>query len=269
MPVFGTTIRFESGARSEGREGFGERGSFFDRFFQPRWPDPIRLPVGLRAPVIRPTVSVSAPTVVPAVVPQPVAQAPVVVDSTDTGLEPVDFSEGVIDPDLRPRYTVSEIEEPGTFFPESPNVWQDTPPTDWDQYYRDYVELNEPEGTDMPIDWGDVISTVATGLFTPGAAVQAASTAFTSPFAAGPPVINPTVTTTAPGRVPMVTGATCPPNQPRYAKICLATGQVMPLRRRRRRRLLTSSDLADLASLKAIVGGGAAMNSAVVKAVRR
>lgn len=47
------------------------------------------------------------------------------------------------------------------------------------------------------------------------------------------------------------------------------TGAVTPCRHRRRRRLLTSSDLADLASLKAIVGGGAAMNAAVVKAVRR
>lgn len=47
------------------------------------------------------------------------------------------------------------------------------------------------------------------------------------------------------------------------------TGKITPCRRRRRRRLLTSSDLADLASLKAIVGGGAAMNAAVVKAVRR
>lgn len=47
------------------------------------------------------------------------------------------------------------------------------------------------------------------------------------------------------------------------------TGEVTKCKRRRRRRLLTSSDLSDLASLKAIVGGGAAMNAAVVKAVRR
>lgn len=48
------------------------------------------------------------------------------------------------------------------------------------------------------------------------------------------------------------------------------TGEVKPCaKRRRRRRLLTASDLSDLASLKAIVGGGAAMNAAVVKAVRR
>lgn len=47
------------------------------------------------------------------------------------------------------------------------------------------------------------------------------------------------------------------------------TGAVTPCRRRRRRRLLTSTDINDLAALKAIVGGGQAMNLAVAKAVRR
>ncbi len=42
-----------------------------------------------------------------------------------------------------------------------------------------------------------------------------------------------------------------------------------PPRRRRRRRLLTPTDLADLASLKTITGGGQALNFAVLKAVRR
>lgn len=56
---------------------------------------------------------------------------------------------------------------------------------------------------------------------------------------------------------------------PRTVTVDTQTGKVTPCKRRRRRRLLTSSDLADLASLKAIVGGGAAMNAAVVKAVRR
>jgi len=50
-----------------------------------------------------------------------------------------------------------------------------------------------------------------------------------------------------------------------------ATGQVIKKckRRRRRRRLLTPTDLADLASLKAIAGGGQAFNFAVTKAIRR
>ncbi len=63
-------------------------------------------------------------------------------------------------------------------------------------------------------------------------------------------------------------GNGCPPVGPKYAKICLATRQITPLRRRRRRRLLTSSDIKDLAALKAIVGG-AALQGAVVQAIRR
>lgn len=47
------------------------------------------------------------------------------------------------------------------------------------------------------------------------------------------------------------------------------TGKVTKCRRRRRRRLLTPTDLNDLAALKTIVGGGQAMNFAVLKAVRR
>lgn len=47
------------------------------------------------------------------------------------------------------------------------------------------------------------------------------------------------------------------------------TGAVTKCNRRRRRRLLTSTDINDLAALKAIVGGGQAMNLAVAKAVRR
>jgi hypothetical protein len=47
------------------------------------------------------------------------------------------------------------------------------------------------------------------------------------------------------------------------------TGKVTPCRRRRRRRLLTPTDLNDLAALKTIVGGGQAINFAVMKAVRR
>ena len=62
--------------------------------------------------------------------------------------------------------------------------------------------------------------------------------------------------------------AGCPPVGPKYAKICLATNEITPLRRRRRRRLLTSSDIKDLAALKAIVGG-AALQGAVVQAIRR
>jgi len=64
------------------------------------------------------------------------------------------------------------------------------------------------------------------------------------------------------------TGTYAPGCGPKFAKINLATKEITPLRRRRRRRLLTSSDIKDLAALKAIVGG-AALQGAVVQAIRR
>ncbi len=62
-----------------------------------------------------------------------------------------------------------------------------------------------------------------------------------------------------------------PPFSPAPAKVTVdtRTGKVTKCSRRRRRRLLTSTDINDLAALKAIVGGGQAMNLAVAKAVRR
>ncbi len=53
----------------------------------------------------------------------------------------------------------------------------------------------------------------------------------------------------------------------RYVTLDRQTGKIT-CKRRRRRRLLTNRDLADLASLKTITGGGAALNSAVIRAVR-
>lgn len=53
----------------------------------------------------------------------------------------------------------------------------------------------------------------------------------------------------------------------RYVTLDRETGKIS-CRRRRRRRLLTNRDLADLASLKTITGGGAALNAAVIRAVR-
>lgn len=81
------------------------------------------------------------------------------------------------------------------------------------------------------------------------------------------------VNAAAPATVAAVTGGNgCCPSPagcgPKYAKICLSTNVITPLRRRRRRKLLTSSDLNQLAALKAIIGGGAGLNAAVVKAMR-
>lgn len=60
-----------------------------------------------------------------------------------------------------------------------------------------------------------------------------------------------------------------PATNPKYLRYNCQTGQYSKVPRRRRRRLLTSSDLKDLAALKAIVGGGAKMDGAIVQAIRR
>jgi len=118
------------------------------------------------------------------------------------------------------------------------------------------------------IDWGNVAGSIIGGIFDPFGAGAAVQTAFapqqivgglqTVPQMGGPPGVQAMTPT----------GAGCPPVGPKYAKICLATREITPLRRRRRRRLLTSSDIKDLAALKAIVGG-AALQGAVVQAIRR
>ncbi len=167
----------------------------------------------------------------------------------------------VIDPDFRPEYTVYE-NAPGGIYETNRK------PTDWDAYYDRYVILNEEEemfhGT---IDWGGWLQE-ATTLGQLGTAVgwwggeQQAQPNLGPTGASAPNVL--------PAQQPGVTMATngCPPTGPKYGKICLATGVVTPLRRRRRRRLLTSSDIKDLSALKSIVGG-AALQGAVVQAVRR
>lgn len=106
---------------------------------------------------------------------------------------------------------------------------------------------NDTEVT-VAVDWGEFISQTAQGVISGWVGQQFA-----------PPVIH--------GSVPPGTGPVMP--VPTKVTVDTKTGEVTPCKRRRRRRLLTSSDLSDLASLKTIVGGGAALNAAVVKAVRR
>ena len=67
------------------------------------------------------------------------------------------------------------------------------------------------------------------------------------------------------GTAVTTTGDNC--GNRRYVTLDRETGKIS-CKRRRRRRLLTNRDLADLASLKTITGGGAALNSAVIRAVR-
>ncbi len=170
----------------------------------------------------------------------------------------------VVDPESGTQTTVFES------VPEAPTATR-TRGTDWDWVYDRYVVLNAPE-EDVPfhdnIDWGTIAGAVVGGIFDPFGAGAAVQTAF------APRGVVPSATAAIPGP-PATLGITggampagCPPLGPKYAKICLATREITPLRRRRRRRLLTSSDIKDLAALKAIVGG-AALQGAVVQAIRR
>lgn len=154
----------------------------------------------------------------------------------------------------------------------APYVAPRTRETDWDWVYDQYVILNPPDPTPEvevvlheSIDWGSAVGTILGGILDPFGVGQYARTA----LAPQPTVTSalPVTSAVQPGRQ-MVQNGGCPPHGPKYAKICLATNEITPLRRRRRRRLLTSSDIKDLAALKAIVGG-AALQGAVVQAIRR
>ncbi len=76
---------------------------------------------------------------------------------------------------------------------------------------------------------------------------------------------QPTTITGYSGGTAVTNGDTC--GNRRYVTLDRETGKIS-CKRRRRRRLLTNRDLADLASLKTITGGGAALNAAVIRAVR-
>jgi len=173
-------------------------------------------------------------------------------------------AEAVIDPEYLPTTTVFE-DAPGGIYETN------RAETDWDAVYDAYVILNAPEMEKEGdvVDWGDVFARGAGaaigGIFDPFGAGRATTAFFQQPT--GVPAAVPAAA--VPGAVTMAAGAAgCPPTGPKYGKICLATGVVTPLRRRRRRRLLTSSDIKDLSALKSIVGG-AALQGAVVQAVRR
>ncbi len=170
----------------------------------------------------------------------------------------------VVDPGQGKQTTVFEGEG-------APYVAPRTRDTDWDWVYDQYVILNAPEDEPVfheSIDWGAAVGTILGGVLDPFGVGQYARTALAAPTTVtGVPALGQQpVIRQQPGAVVQSTG--CPPLGPKYAKICLATNEITPLRRRRRRRLLTSSDIKDLAALKAIVGG-AALQGAVVQAIRR
>lgn len=145
------------------------------------------------------------------------------------------WAEGV---DLPPEVFETVPELPPINWPP-PVIDPDTP------HPRDVEQSPDPQEPDMAIEWGDFLSGAAQDLITGFVGGGAATPGFVPNVGMAPPPISPIVT------------------------VDTRTGKVTPCRRRRRRRLLTSSDLSDLASLKTVVGGGAALNAAVVKAVRR
>ncbi len=142
----------------------------------------------------------------------------------------------------------------------------------WEPVYDSYP--GEPE---VAIDWGGVLDW---GLETlagqqpwqtfgaanpqgPSGLMNFAAPNISTP--SGIPGQPTTITGYTGGRAVTSNGDTC--GNRRYVTLDRETGKIS-CKRRRRRRLLTNRDLADLASLKTITGGGAALNAAVIRAVR-
>ncbi len=236
-------------------------------YFPPEFRIPVatgsfQSPIGIPAPPIFPTVSVRPPAT-------PTGDSADAADE-DSAL-PDEEDWWVIPPEWRRYETVYES-APGGIYETN------RAPTDWDRVYDEYVILNEPaEEEDVPfhqsiIDWGvDVGAAVFGGILDPVGIGSAIRTAYAPSALTGGVTGLPSLgqqTSLAPAPRGVTTMAGCPPTGPKYAKICLATNEITPLRRRRRRRLLTSSDIKDLSALKSIVGG-AALQAAVVQAVRR
>jgi len=230
---------------------------------------PVNVPVGQFFDPYRNVAPIAAPEIFPSVYVLPSPADARDSDSATPGDQEISVPSpaDVVDPAVGQTTTVYE-DAPGGIYET------DRAPTDWDAVYEQYVILNAPEA-DVPfhsdIDWGTIAGNVIGGIFDPFGAGAATTSYFnpqpivggmqTVPQMGGPPGVQ--------AMTPMTpTGAGCPPLGPKYAKICLATREITPLRRRRRRRLLTSSDIKDLAALKAIVGG-AALQGAVVQAIRR
>lgn len=153
---------------------------------------------------------------------------------------------------------------------------EDAPPWYvWDDREHGLDTATETEDDLVAIDWGGIFETgieILSGQAPwqiAGMANPQQSLSFAPPnIAVVPPPSG------IPGQPSTVYGysggkAVTDPNcgNRRYVTLDRETGKIS-CRRRRRRRLLTNRDLADLASLKTIVGGGAALNAAVVRAVR-
>ena len=211
-----------------------------------------RISMGGPAYFNRPTVSVSPPATIPGTRIIVATGASGVSDQPYTRDEAMvsDAPRIFIDPEEAQTETVFEtVDAPFIRFPSRVGNVDRTR----DPWPTTVIYPTPPGSVPVAVDWGDILGNVvggiAGGLFDPvgmGSGVRG--------LVAGPTGSAPNYSTIT---------------QPRTVTVDTVTGKITPCRRRRRRRLLTSSDLADLAALKAIVGGGSAMNAAVVKAVRR
>ncbi len=121
----------------------------------------------------------------------------------------------------------------------------------------------------MAHDWGHLIRGGISEFFGIGEPQNTTFNAMGPAFAASPGTTIPSGSAALPpSAAPLMvngTGDNC--GNRRYVTLDRTTGKIT-CKRRRRRRLLTNRDLADLASLKTITGGGAALNAAVIRAVR-
>ncbi len=270
MPVFGSTIRFEAGRRGGVGEGRGERfsvGSVFDRFTNPkrfraiRFPaQKRRVPVPMGNPVLQRQPAPKERVVVPRapilkVAPRPRAVvAPknaVPIPKTMAPARPLPH-QVVISPTASPKKTVFEQPE-RVLRPTVEPVVEWIPQhrdTNWDEVYKQYVELNVPRSEEVAVDWGDiagqVIGGAIGGLFDPFGMGSAAQQ-----FVSGPPsTVDYGVAT-----------------QPRKVTVDTVTGQVTPCRRRRRRKLLTNGDFNDLLRISTLPNT-ANVRVAIAKAIR-
>ncbi len=156
-------------------------------------------------------------------------------------------------PDETPVYTIPiEDDQPefvGIYGPKAV-------PEDWDQVYAEYKVLNPEEDVSVFTD----LANAATDILQEKYLGAASAPIVVQPLGMAQPMQGGI-------RGPAATMQTT--SVPAKVTVDTATGKVTACRRRRRRRLLTPTDLNDLAALKTIVGGGQAINFAVMKAVRR
>ncbi len=125
--------------------------------------------------------------------------------------------------------------------------------------------IHPSEEEPMAHDWGHLIRQVGGEWL--GVQQEPAFNAMGPAFMASPTAIPSGSAALPPSAATVMNGTGGDCGNRRYVTLDRTTGKIS-CKRRRRRRLLTNRDLADLASLKTITGGGAALNAAVIRAVR-